>query len=178
MCSIQTTAHRREKAEAEAAVFLASASLKDLLRGYRHMYTVKELEQFVERTSIQLNDTHPVVAIPEFIRLLMEDDIEFEDAFRMAGDIFNYTNHTVMSEALERWDIWLFKKLLPEVYNVIVKINNRLLEEIGDTPDRDRMEIIHNGEVHMARLAVYCCEHVNGVAYIHTEILKNRELKE
>ncbi len=158
--------------------FFASASLKDLLRNCRHMYTVRELEQFVERTSIQLNDTHPVVAIPEFIRLLMEDDIEFEDAFLMAGEIFNYTNHTVMSEALERWDIWLFKKLLPEVYKVIVKINKRLMDEIGDSPDKDKLEIIHNGEIHMARLAVYCCAHINGVAYIHTEILKNRELKE
>lgn len=158
--------------------FFASASLKDMLRGYQHMYTVKELEQFVEKTSIQLNDTHPVVAIPEFIRLLMDDDMEFEDAFEIAGEIFNYTNHTIMSEALERWDIWIFKKLLPDVYKVIEKINKRLLDEIGDSPDRHRLEIIHNGEVHMARLAVYCCAHVNGVAYIHSEILKNREMKE
>ncbi len=159
--------------------FFSSASIQDMLRKYRMQHPMGGMERFVENTAIQLNDTHPVVAIPELIRLLMEDGIAFEEAFGIAQKIFNYTNHTIMSEALERWEIGLFRDLLPDVYAIIEKINERLLTEIGlNSPDRDAMEILHNGEIHMARMAVYSSSYVNGVAYIHTELLKKREMKE
>ncbi len=159
--------------------FFTSASLQDMLRHYRQKHPMGDMERFVENTSIQLNDTHPVVAIPELIRLLMAGECDFEEAFGIAQEIFNYTNHTIMSEALERWDIGLFRDLLPDVYSVIEKINARLIKEIGENcPERDKLEILHNGEIHMARMAVYCSSYVNGVAYIHTELLKNREMHE
>ena len=158
--------------------FFSSASIQDMLKKYRYNHPLGDMERFVEDTAIQLNDTHPVVAIPEFIRLLMKEGTSFEDAFKVAQEIFNYTNHTIMSEALEKWDINLFRDLLPEVYHVIELINQRLIDEVGNSPDREQLEILHHGEIHMARLAVYCSSYVNGVAYIHTELLKNREMRE
>ncbi|MDL2238071.1 glycogen/starch/alpha-glucan family phosphorylase [Christensenellaceae bacterium OttesenSCG-928-K19] len=157
--------------------FFSSASLQDMLNRYWQKYETEDMEQFVETTAVQLNDTHPVVAIPEFIRLMMNRGIAFEDAFLMAQDIFSYTNHTIMAEALERWDKRIFKSLLPDVYAVIKKINKRLLKEFDGSEDIGELEIIHNGEIHMARLAIYCSSYVNGVAQIHTDILKNREMK-
>ncbi len=157
--------------------FFSSASIQDMLNRYWKTHHAKDMEQFVAQTAIQLNDTHPVVAIPEFIRLVTNRGTSFEDAFLMAGDIFSYTNHTIMAEALERWDKRFFKDLLPDVYSIIKKINKRLLKEFGGDEDISEIEIIHNDQIHMARLAVYCCAYVNGVAEIHTDLLKYRELK-
>ncbi len=157
--------------------FFSSASMQDILRTCRKKYGKKYIEQFIKNTAVQLNDTHPVVAIPETVRLLMGEGLSFEQAFAAARDIFSYTNHTIMSEALEKWDIRLFKKLLPNVYAVIEKINGRLHGEFGKCKDICELEILHEGQIHMARLAVYGSSHVNGVAKIHTEILKKEVLK-
>ncbi|MEA5004534.1 MAG: glycogen/starch/alpha-glucan phosphorylase [Christensenella sp.] len=154
--------------------FFTSASLKDLLRRYKRDYEC-DMRDFAKYHTIQLNDTHPVIAIPEFIRLMGEEGVDFEDAFLMARDVFAYTNHTIMAEALETWNIDLFRTLLPKLYEIVVLINDRLLAEIGDR-NKDELEILCGGAVHMARLAVYCSKKVNGVAAIHTELLKEKVL--
>ncbi|WP_066645430.1 glycogen/starch/alpha-glucan phosphorylase [Christensenella timonensis] len=155
--------------------FFTSASLQDLLRRYRRDYEC-DIRDFAKYHTIQLNDTHPVIAIPEFIRLLGDMGVEFEDAFLMARDVFAYTNHTIMTEALETWDIELFRGLLPDLYEIVVLLNDRLLSEIGNR-NRDELEILCGGAVHMARLAVYASKKVNGVAAIHTELLKDKVLR-
>ncbi|BDF59718.1 alpha-1,4 glucan phosphorylase [Christensenellaceae bacterium] len=154
--------------------FFTSASLKDLLRTYRRDYAC-DIRDFAKYHAIQLNDTHPVIAIPELIRLLGKEGVEFEDAFLIARNVFSYTNHTIMAEALETWNIDLFREMLPELYEIVVLINDRLLAEAGGR-DVCELEILHNGAVHMARLAVYASQKVNGVAAIHTELLKEKVL--
>ncbi|MBS5939533.1 glycogen/starch/alpha-glucan family phosphorylase [Clostridium sartagoforme] len=162
--------------------FFSSASLQDLIRKYKELHG-KDFSKLVSLNTIQLNDTHPVIAIPEFIRLMtLENNVEFDDAFNMAKEIFNYTNHTVMAEALEKWDVNLVKDLVPEVYEVIEKINEKLIEELTDLKvkkeDLDKYEVIKDNQVHMARLATYIGKYINGVAEIHSEILKKDTLKE
>ena len=133
-------------------------------------------------TTIQLNDTHPVVSIPELIRLLGNEGVDFDQAFDIAQKVFNYTNHTVMSEALEKWDTGLMKMIIPEVYSIIERINDRQWHDLKykgvEEHNINAMGIIRDGKVHMARLAMYVSSYVNGVAWIHTEILKNDVLKE
>ncbi|MEA4853169.1 MAG: glycogen/starch/alpha-glucan phosphorylase [Christensenella sp.] len=154
--------------------FFSSASLQDLLRRFEKEYG-SDFGEFAKYHAIQLNDTHPVVAIPELIRLLMQKGMEFEDAFAVARETFSYTNHTIMAEALETWDIGLFRDLLPEVYDIIVLLNDRLLMEL-DGRNQAELEILHDGSIQMARLAVYASSCVNGVAEIHTELLKQNVL--
>ncbi len=157
--------------------FLASASLQDILRRYKRFGG--NITRFSDHYVIQLNDTHPVVAIPELIRLLMKEGMEFERALAVAKSTFCYTNHTVMQEALESWDYNLFAGVLPEIAALISRINdamNRELAALGISQEKvERMQIASHGRIFMARLAVYAASHVNGVAEIHTEILK-REL--
>ncbi len=146
---------------------MVSASLQDFLRkcevkGIRY-------EDINKYQIFQLNDTHPVLAIPEFIRLLEERGVDFEKAFLTAKKVFCFTNHTIMGEALEKWSVEVLGKILPKILNVIEKIDKRLQEE--GLPS-DKYYIIHSGMAHMANLAVYTCKKVNGVAQIHTEILK------
>jgi starch phosphorylase len=158
--------------------FFAAATLKDLITKYKKKYG-DDFSHFSAEYAIQLNDTHPVVAIPEFIRLLMEEQkISFAKALRIAKETFAYTNHTVMSEALEKWNSSLFKAVIPRVYRYIIMIQKALLNDLyatgKNTYDQHKPYLIVDGDtIHMARLAVYVCHSTNGVAAIHTEILKN-----
>ena len=126
-----------------------------------------------------MNDTHPTVSIPELIRLLVKEGCDFDWAFGVAQRTFAYTNHTVMAEALEKWDKNLIMSVAPDIYRIIERINYKLISELKYRGiDDSRMRIIDGDRVHMARLAIYASSYVNGVAWIHTEILKNDVLKE
>ena len=161
--------------------FFCSASLQDIIRKYKKKYG-SDFSHFAEMTTVQLNDTHPVISIPELIRLLALEGIDFDRAFDIAQKTFNYTNHTVMAEALEKWDVDLMRNVIPEVYALIERINEREYHDLKykgvDEGTIHAMRIIDGGKVHMARLAMYVTSYVNGVAWIHTEILKNDVLKE
>ncbi len=158
---------------------LCSASLQDMLRSYRAVHG-SDYSAFAALHSIQLNDTHPTMAIPELIRLLMADGMDFTAAFAIAQKSFNYTNHTVMREALECWDISLLSEVSPELVSVIRRIDQRLARELKrrKIEDAAEMRIIQNRQVHMANLAVYASSHVNGVAAIHSQILKDDVFRE
>mgnify|MGYP004480762223 CR=1 FL=1 len=152
---------------------LSSASLQDILRDYRSAHG-DDLYRLAEFTAIQLNDTHPAMSIPELIRLLMDEGMDFEAAFHIAAKVFSYTNHTVMIEALEKWDMELLRSVVPEICTIIEKIDERLHRELPGT----NLAIIHNGTVNMADLSVYVSSAVNGVAEIHSEILKKDLFKD
>ncbi len=158
--------------------FFCSASLQDIIK--KHLERFGTLENIADSITIQLNDTHPVISIPEFIRIMMNNGMNFEKAFSIAVKVFNYTNHTVMPEALEKWDCGLVEELLPEVYAIILQINEKLIAQMyekGKTPEEiAKIKIVRNGLVNMADMAVYCSSYVNGVAEIHTEILKDTVL--
>ena len=152
--------------------FLSSASLQDMLMRFKREN--RPIEEFCDLTVIQLNDTHPTVSIPELIRLLMLEGLDFEKAFDVAQKTFAYTNHTVMQEALEKWDADLFKEILPEIFDIIYRINAKLCGELmSKGMDCATNAIIQGNRIHMANLAVYASHAVNGVAALHTEILKN-----
>ena len=160
--------------------FFASASIKDMLRRYKAVYG-DDLSKLAESFAVQLNDTHPVIAIPELIRLLIDHEhVAFPHALTLARAIFSYTNHTVMPEAMETWDAGLFASVAPRVLEVIRLLNEALLRELsakGVTRGTARgMLLLSGGRVHMARLAVFVCHKTNGVAKIHTEILKKNVL--
>ena len=161
--------------------FFSSASLQDIIRKYKRGHG-DDFSFFADEITIQLNDTHPVISIPELIRLLGNEGIEFEEALEIARRVFNYTNHTIMAEALEKWDIELVEMIVPEVYNIINKIHhfqrNDLKSKGVEQSCIDAMTILWDGKIHMARLAMYVSSYVNGVAAIHTEILKKDVLKE
>lgn len=162
--------------------FFASASLQDILRRYKNKHG-KDFSKFAESYAIQLNDTHPTIAIPELIRLLMfKEGMPFKESFSIAQKTFNYTNHTVMAEALEKWDMELFRHIVPTIYEIIGLINEDLKEyltSLGQTDEQiSEKSILDSGRIHMARMAIYSTSHTNGVAEIHTEILKNDVLKE
>ena len=161
--------------------FFSSASLQDIIRRYKRNHG-SDYSFFSKEITIQLNDTHPVISIPELIRLLMLDGVTFDEAFSIAQRTFNYTNHTVMAEALEKWDIHLLEMIIPEVYQIIDRINDRQGHDLRtrgvDQYNIDKMRILWDGKAHMARLAMYVSSYVNGVAAIHTEILKEDVLKE
>lgn len=158
--------------------FFCSASLQDIIKRYKKRHGT-EFKYFAEETAIQLNDTHPTVSIPELIRLLVNEGCDFDWAFSVAQKTFAYTNHTVMAEALEKWNKDLIISVVPEIYDIILKINDKLLNELASKNiDDSKMKIIDGNTVHMARLAIYASSYVNGVAWIHTEILKDDVLKE
>ena len=160
--------------------FLSSASLQDVLR--RHKRVFGSVDGFSEKNTVQLNDTHPTVSIPELIRLLMLEGLSFEDALSVAQKTFNYTNHTLMAEALEKWDIDLFKSVIPNIYEIVERINEHLVADLSSRgvcgEMLDNMRIIADGRIHMARLATYVSTYVNGVARIHSELLKNEVLND
>ncbi|NLO39715.1 MAG: glycogen/starch/alpha-glucan phosphorylase, partial [Ruminiclostridium sp.] len=161
--------------------FMSSASVQDCVRRFVKKHGT-EFEKFPQFNAIQLNDTHPTVAIPELIRILTVDyELSFESAFSIAQSTFAYTNHTIMAEALEKWSVRLFKKVLPEVYPVVVQMNHQLKKELGkkgfSKEEISTFKIINDGMIHMARLAIYATSTTNGVARIHTDILKNDALK-
>ena len=160
--------------------FLSSATMQDILRRHKRCYG--EIGNFADQTCVQLNDTHPTVSIPELIRLLMAEGMDFETAFDTARRTFSYTNHTLMSEALETWDVELFRSVIPEIYSIVGMINAHLEKELrgrgADDEKIARMRIIADGRVHMARLATYVSSFVNGVAKIHSELLKKDVLRD
>ena len=163
--------------------FFSSASLQDLTRAYVSRFGT-DFGRFAELHVIQLNDTHPVVAIPELMRILMDEyNVGWDDAWNVVTHTFAYTNHTILAEALEKWPIEIFQGLLPRVYQIVEEINRRLLISLrekypNDFERQQKLSIINNGHVFMARLAIHSCFSVNGVAELHTELLKTRELKE
>ncbi|CAM3134887.1 glycogen/starch/alpha-glucan phosphorylase [Streptobacillus felis] len=163
--------------------FFTSASLQDIIR--RHKATFgNNFALLPEKVAIQLNDTHPVVAIPELMRILLDQEkLSWDEAWEISKKVFAYTNHTILSEALEKWEINIFRPLLPRIYQIIEEINRRFLIELsnkvnGDYDKIKRMSIIGDDKVKMAWLAIVGSHAVNGVAELHTEILKNQELKD
>ena len=163
--------------------FFSSASLQDLLNHFVSDFG-NNFAKFSEYHAVQLNDTHPVVAIPEMMRILMDVYyLGWEEAWSVVTKTFAYTNHTILSEALEKWPIPIFQGLLPRVYQIVEEINRRFnlgLREAypDDYEKQNRMSIISNGMIHMAHLAIHACFSVNGVAALHTELLKTQELKD
>lgn len=157
--------------------FFAGASVRDMLRNFKRKGGV-DFARFAEKYTIQLNDTHPVVAIPELIRLLSAEGVPFDDALTVARNVFAYTNHTIMPEALEKWDVRLFKQVLPQVYPVVRQIQQALRKELRQkgVTDFTDYDILCDGQVHMARMALFASHAVNGVAAIHTDLLKTRVL--
>ena len=160
--------------------FFSSASLQDMIRKYKARHG-SDFSHFSEEYAIQLNDTHPVVSIPEFLRILVEDEkIELKDAIAYAKDTFAYTNHTIMPEALEKWHTSLFYDVIPEVYNYVIALDKVLQEDLeakGITGDEQKIyRIICDDQVHMARIAIYATHSTNGVAQIHSDILKDTAL--
>lgn len=151
--------------------FLVSAALQNIVARYG-------LEDIENKIKIQLNDTHPVIAIPELINLCVKQNMDFEDALSLSGKIFAYTNHTVMPEALEEWDCELLRQTIPQVYGIIQKINDTAIFRLRGQSDVDfnKCAIISDGKVKMANLACFVCSDINGVASLHTEILKERVL--
>lgn len=161
--------------------FFSSASLQDIIRNYKK-YHGTDFSKFADFVTIQLNDTHPVISIPELIRLLTENEgLSFDEALEISQNVFNYTNHTVMQEALEKWDLKIIRDTVPQVVDIIKKLDKKLkkkLSKLGvSKSDAEKMYIIQDKRVHMAYLAVFCAKYVNGVAEIHTEILKDSVLK-
>lgn len=160
---------------------LSSASLQDILRSY-HKTRGRDLSGFAAHCAMQLNDTHPTVSIPELIRLLMAEGMGFETAFEIARNTFSYTNHTIMSEALEKWEVELFNSVVPQLTGIIYRINEHMNAELrmrGVEQARiDRMQIVCDNQIRMAYLATYAGRYVNGVAHIHTQILKTDVLSD
>lgn len=162
--------------------FFVSASLQDIVRRYKLVHG-NDLHDFAKYNTIQLNDTHPVIGIPELMRILVDENgIRWEEAWEIVKDTFAYTNHTIMAEALEKWDISIFRFLFPRIYEIVEGINNQFraqMYEAGIYSDViDRMSILADGKVQMAWMAIYGSHSVNGVAALHTDILKNETLKE
>ncbi len=161
--------------------FFCSASLQDIMRRYKAKHGT-DFSHFAEENAIQLNDTHPVSCVPELVRLLQLEGMGFDEAFEIARKTCSYTNHTVLSEALEKWSADLMTQVIPEIYDIICLIANKCQEELIakgiNNEMRAKMRIIDGNAVHMARLATYAGTYVNGVAQLHTEILKADLLKE
>ena len=162
--------------------FFSSASLQDIIRKYKNAYG-NDFTKFSDYITIQLNDTHPVISIPELIRLLTKNEnVKFDDAVEICKKVFNYTNHTIMQEALEKWDLKLIRNTIPQVLDIIKKLDNMLKKELKEAnvniDTASKMQIIQDKRVHMAYLAIFCSKYVNGVARIHTDILKTDVLKD
>ena len=162
--------------------FFCSASLQDIIKKYKRKYG-SDFSQFSSKSAIQLNDTHPVISIAELIRILCEhEDCSFDQAFNIARKTFSYTNHTIMAEALEKWPKSFIKKIIPNVFEYILLIQDKFEKEmkILGVSKKTCSEIspIQGDYVHMANLAVYSCSYTNGVAKIHTDILKNDLFKD
>ena len=161
--------------------FFTSAALQDLMRKYKQKG--RDLEDFFKFHAIQLNDTHPAVAVPELIRLLLQEGLDFDKAFDVTQQTLAYTNHTLLQEALEKWDVGLYKEFLPEIYSIIERIQAKLTLEmtqiglkVSEIEDLAIIDKKHN-QIRMAYLAIYGSHSINGVARLHTGILKASELK-
>ena len=162
--------------------FFISASLQEAVAKYKRDHD--DIKKFYEKVTIQMNDTHPTVAVAELMRLLMDEEgLTWDEAWDVTTKTCAYTNHTIMAEALEKWPIDLFKRLLPRVYQIVEEINRRFEKQIREKyPNNEekirKMAILYDGQVKMAHLAIVAGYSVNGVAKLHTEILKNEELKD
>ena len=162
--------------------FFISASVQRAIAKYKE--THDDIRKFHEKVTFQLNDTHPTVAVAELMRILVDEEgLEWDEAWEIARKTCAYTNHTIMAEALEKWPIELFSRLLPRVYQIVEEINRRFVIEIqnkypGDQEKIRKMAILYDGQVRMAHLAIAGSYSVNGVARLHTDILKKRELKD
>ncbi|MBO4678725.1 MAG: glycogen/starch/alpha-glucan phosphorylase, partial [Lachnospiraceae bacterium] len=162
--------------------FFISASVQEAVDKY--LRTHKDLLKFHEKVAFQLNDTHPTVAVPELMRILLDEHhLTWEEAWEVTSKTCAYTNHTIMSEALEKWPIDLFSRLLPRIYQIVEEINRRFVADIeakypGNKEKVRKMAILWDGQVRMANLAIAAGYSVNGVARLHTEILKKQELRD
>jgi len=156
--------------------FLASASVQSIVDAHKRHYG--DLHSLPDKIAIQINDTHPTLAIPELIRILIdEESFTWQEAVDVVYRTFNYTNHTVMPEALEKWPAATLQRLLPRIYRILETLDAQFRDRIwqqypGDTERVNRMAVIHGGQVRMANLCVLCCSHVNGVSQLHGDILK------
>ena len=162
--------------------FFVSASIQDIVKRYKKSHG-DDFSKFAECYAVQLNDTHPTVAIPELIRIFMfKEGMSFKEAFDIAQKTCNYTNHTVLGEALEKWGVDLFKSVLPTIYEIILLVDAHLekyLKSIGQNDEQIAAKRIVDGDrIHMARMAIFASAHTNGVAQLHTDILKNDVLKD
>ena len=162
--------------------FFTSAGIQSIVRSFLKLgEPITELHDYV---AIHINDTHPAVAVAELMRILLDDyELDWDTAWRITVKTCAYTNHTIMAEALEKWDVNVFKKLLPRIYMIIEEINRRFCQEVADRYYNDwgkvnNMSIIQYNNIKMANLAIVGSHSINGVAWLHTEILKNRELKD
>ena len=162
--------------------FFVSASVQEAIAKYKKKHS--DIRKFYEKATFQLNDTHPTVAVAELIRILMDEEgLEWDEAWDVTTKTCAYTNHTIMAEALEKWPIELFSRLLPRIYQIVEEINRRFVNQIqeqypGNYEKVKKMAIIMDGQVKMAHLAIVAGYSVNGVARLHTEILKKQELKD
>ena len=162
--------------------FFVSASVQRAVAKYKKHHA--DIRKLPEKVAFQLNDTHPTVAVAELMRILIDEEgLDWEEAWVITTKTCAYTNHTIMSEALEKWPIEIFSRLLPRIYQIVEEINRRFVEDIkgkfqGDDNKIQKMAIIYDGQVKMAHLAIAAGYSVNGVARLHTEILKNQELHE
>lgn len=163
--------------------FFVSASLQDIVKKYKKNHG-EDFDKFAEFTAIQLNDTHPVIAIPELMRIFIDiEGVPWEKAWSIVEKTFAYTNHTILAEALEKWWIGLYEEVVPRVYQITQGIDSQLKDILEarfpeDINKQNRMRIINGNMIHMAWLAIYGSHKINGVAALHTEILKNKELKD
>ena len=162
--------------------FFVSASLQRAIARFKKNHP--DIHMLPEKAVFQMNDTHPTVAVAELMRILLdEEDLEWDDAWNITTKCCAYTNHTIMAEALEKWPIEIFSRLLPRIYQIVEEINRRFVLEIqqkypGDNHKVEKMAIVYDGQVKMAHLAICAGYSVNGVAALHTEILKKQELKD
>jgi starch phosphorylase len=162
--------------------FFVSASLQTAITKFKE--NNKKITDLPKKVTFQMNDTHPTLTVPELMRILMDEEgLEWDEAWEITTKTCAYTNHTIMSEALEKWPIELFSRLLPRVYQIVEEINRRFVQKIeeaypGDHSKVKSMAILYDGQVKMAHLAIAGSYSVNGVARLHTEILKKRELKD
>ena len=162
--------------------FFVSASVQRAIARYKKYHP--DIHKLSEKVTIQMNDTHPTVAVAELMRILLDEEgLTWDEAWAITTKTCAYTNHTIMAEALEKWPIEIFSRLLPRIYQIVEEINRRFLLEVeeeypGNQYKKDKMAIIHDGQVKMAHLAIVAGYSVNGVARLHTEILKKQELKD
>ena len=162
--------------------FFISASVQRAVKKYKEKHD--DIRKFYEKVVFQLNDTHPTVAIPELMRILLDEEgLTWDEAWEVTTRTCAYTNHTIMSEALEKWPIELFSRLLPRIYQIVEEINRRFQNQIqtmypGNQEKLRKMSIVYDGQVKMAYMAIAASFSVNGVARLHTEILKHQELKD
>ncbi len=162
--------------------FFVSASVQRAIAKYKENHN--DIKKLYEKVCFQLNDTHPTVTVAELMRLLMDEEkLTWDEAWEVTSKACAYTNHTIMAEALEKWPIELFSRLLPRIYQIVEEINRRFVEQIktqypGNQDKIAKMAIIYDGQVKMANLAIVAGYSVNGVAALHTEILKKQELKD